>query len=116
MLAEEQGMMGALALVLLYTIILIYGYVFSASCRNQFGRLVGIGITTTFFLYVFINIAMVTGLIPVVGVPLPLISYGGTAMLTLMIGFGLLIGSHINREALIGRRSTTIDVSSASLN
>lgn len=104
MLAEEQGMVGALALVLLYTIILIYGYMFSVSCRSQFGRLMGIGITTTFFLYVFINIAMVTGLIPVVGVPLPLISYGGTAMLTLMAGFGLLIGLHINRGVLIARR------------
>ncbi len=115
MLAEEQGLMGALGLLFLYGIILIYGYVFSASCRNQFGRLVSIGITTTFFLYVFINIAMVTGLIPVVGVPLPLISYGGTAMLTLMIGFGLLIGVHINREVLIGRQLTTIDISPASL-
>ncbi|MBT3559340.1 MAG: rod shape-determining protein RodA [Rhodospirillales bacterium] len=111
MLAEELGMVGAFALITFYLIILIYGFVISVSCRNQFGRLVAIGITTTFFLYVFINIAMVTGLIPVVGVPLPLISYGGTAMLTLLIGFGLLIGTHINREAMIGRRSVTIDAS-----
>ncbi len=111
MLAEELGMVGAIALLTFYVIILIYGFVISVSCRNQFGRLVGIGITTTFFLYVFINIAMVTGLIPVVGVPLPLISYGGTAMLTLLIGFGLLIGTHIHRETMIGRRSTTIDAS-----
>lgn len=111
MLAEELGMVGAIALLAFYVVILIYGFVISVSCRNQFGRLVAIGITTTFFLYVFINIAMVTGLIPVVGVPLPLISYGGTAMLTLLIGFGLLIGTHINREALIGRRSSTIDAS-----
>jgi rod shape determining protein RodA len=111
MLAEELGMVGAFGLLTFYVIILIYGFVISVSCRNQFGRLVAIGITTTFFLYVFINIAMVTGLIPVVGVPLPLISYGGTAMLTLLVGFGLLIGTHINREAMIGRRSGTIEPS-----
>ena len=58
----------------------------------------------TFFLYVFINIAMVMGLIPVVGVPLPLISYGGTAMLTLLIGFGLLMGVWVHRDVIIGRR------------
>ena len=66
--------------------------------------MVGIGVTVTFFLYVFINIAMVTGLIPVVGVPLPLISYGGTAMMTLLIGFGLLMGVWVHRDVIIGRR------------
>ncbi len=109
MLAEEFGIIGALALLGLYGIILIYGIFFSVSSRNQFGRLIAIGITTTFFLYVFINIAMVTGLIPVVGVPLPLISYGGTAMLTLMIGFGMLLGTYVHRDMIIGRRSTEID-------
>jgi len=109
MLAEEFGIIGALALIGLYSIILIYGIFFSVTCSNQFGRLVAIGITTTFFLYVFINIAMVTGLIPVVGVPLPLISYGGTAMLTLMIGFGMLLGTFVHRDMLIGRRSMEID-------
>jgi len=110
MLAEELGMVGALALIGLYIVILIYGIVFSVRCRNQFGRLVAIGVTMTFFLYVFINIAMVTGLIPVVGVPLPLISYGGTAMLTLMIGFGLLIGVHVHRDVMIGRRASGSDI------
>ncbi len=109
MLAEEFGIVGALALLGLYSIILIYGIFFSVSCRNQFGRLVAIGMTTTFFLYVFINIAMVTGLIPVVGVPLPLISYGGTAMLTLMIGFGMLMGVYVHRDLQINRRSTEYD-------
>jgi len=71
--------------------------------RNQFGRLLAIGLTVNLFLYVFINIAMVTGMIPVVGVPLPLISYGGTAMLTLMFGFGLVISVYIHRDARIGR-------------
>ena len=73
------------------------------------GRLVGMGVTTTFFLYVFINIAMVMGLIPVVGIPLPLISYGGTAMMTLLLGFGLLMSVHINRDEAIGRRGAADD-------
>ena len=67
------------------------------------GRLLGLGLTINFFLYVFINTAMVMGLIPVVGVPLPLISYGGTAMLTVMFGFGLLISVYIHRDVRIGR-------------
>ncbi|NQW00034.1 MAG: rod shape-determining protein RodA [Rhodospirillales bacterium] len=104
MLAEEFGMIGGVGLLGLYGLILIYGFAMSLRCRNQFGRLVGAGITTTFFLYVFINIAMVMGLIPVVGVPLPLISYGGTAMMTLMIGFGLLLSVWVHRDVMIGRR------------
>lgn len=104
MLAEEFGMMGGLGLLGLYALILIYGFAMMLQCRNQFGRLVGAGITTTFFLYVFINIAMVMGLIPVVGVPLPLISYGGTAMMTLLIGFGLLLSVWVHRDVMIGRR------------
>jgi rod shape determining protein RodA len=106
MLAEEQGLVGGLALLGLYVLILIYGYVIALQCRSQFGRLVGLGVTTTFFLYVFINIAMVMGVIPVVGVPLPLVSYGGTAMLTLLFGFGLLLSVSIHREAPMGRRGT----------
>ena len=66
--------------------------------RNHFGRLLGLGIATNLFLYVFINTAMVMGLIPVVGVPLPLISYGGTAMLTVMFGFGLLMNVGVHRD------------------
>jgi rod shape determining protein RodA len=104
MLGEELGMVGCLALIGLYLLILVYGFVIALRCRHHFGRLVAIGITTTFFLYVFINIAMVMGLIPVVGVPLPMISYGGTAMLTLMIGFGILLSVHIHRDVQIGRR------------
>lgn len=104
MLAEEFGMMGGLGLLGLYALILIYGFAMALRCRNQFGRLVGVGITTTFFLYVFINIAMVMGLAPVVGVPLPLISYGGTAMMTLLIGFGLLLSVWVHRDVMIGRR------------
>ena len=80
-----------------------YGVSIALKCRHQFGRLVAIGITSTFFLYMFINIAMVTGLVPVVGVPLPLVSYGGTAMITLLVGFGLLLGVHIHRDLDIPR-------------
>lgn len=106
MLAEEWGMMGGLVLVMLYSLILAYGYVLSLRSRSQFGRLTGLGLTTTFFLYVFINIAMVMGLVPVVGVPLPLISYGGTAMLTLLFGFGLILSVYIHRDVHIGRHGT----------
>ena len=99
-----MGLVGGLALIILYALIITYGIIISVKARNQFGRLVAGGITTTFFLYVFINIAMVTGLIPVVGVPLPLVSYGGTVMLTLMIGFGLVIGVGVHRDVPVGRR------------
>ena len=105
MLAEEWGLVGAIVLVALYALILIYGFAISRRSTSQFGRLVGMGVTTTFFVYVFINIAMVTGLIPVVGVPLPLVSYGGTAMMTLLIGFGLLMGVYVHRDVAIPRRA-----------
>ncbi len=108
MLAEEFGLIGGLVLLGLYLLILIYGYAISLRSTSQFGRLVGLGITTTFFVYVFINIAMVTGLIPVVGVPLPLVSYGGTALLSLMIGFGLLAGVYVHRDVPLPRRAGTI--------
>jgi rod shape determining protein RodA len=110
MLAEEWGLVGGIVLLGLYTLILVYGYALSMKSRNHFGRLVGLGLTTTFFFYVFINIAMVMGLVPVVGVPLPLISYGGTAMLTLLFGFGLIMSVYIHRDAHIGRRGASDDV------
>ncbi|MEK9671700.1 MAG: rod shape-determining protein RodA [Rhodospirillaceae bacterium] len=110
MLAEEFGLAGGLALLGLYVIILIYGIAISLRCRSQFGRLVGIGVTATFFLYVFINMAMVMGLVPVVGVPLPLISYGGTAMMTLLFGFGLLMGTWVHRDVVVGRRGISDDL------
>ncbi len=105
MLAEELGLVGGVVLVALYALILIYGFAISRRSTSQFGRLVGMGVTTTFFVYVFINVAMVTGLIPVVGVPLPLVSYGGTALMTLLIGFGLLMGVYVHRDVAIPRRA-----------
>ncbi len=103
-LAEEFGMVGGVTLLVLYLLVIAYGYAISLRCRSPFGRLVGLGITSTFFLYVFINIGMVMGLLPVVGVPLPLISYGGTAMLTLMFGFGLVMSVYVHGDTFIGRR------------
>jgi rod shape determining protein RodA len=103
MFAEEFGMAGGLVLLSLYTLIFAYGFAIGLRCRNHFGRLLALGVTVNVFLYVFINTAMVMGLIPVVGVPLPLISYGGTAMLTVMFGFGLLISAYIHRDIRINR-------------
>jgi len=110
MLAEEFGLAGSLGLLALYGLIVILGFALSLKVRSQFGRLVGLGVTTTFFLYVFINMAMVMGLIPVVGVPLPLISYGGTALITIMAGFGLLLSASIHRNVRIGRYGATDEV------
>jgi rod shape determining protein RodA len=104
MLAEELGMVGGITLLLLYSLLIAYGLIIAMRCRNQFGRLVGLGVSTNMFLYVFINIAMVMGLIPVVGVPLPLISYGGTAMLTVLFGFGLVMSVYIHRDLRLSRR------------
>ncbi len=104
MLAEEFGLVGSVGLLLLYVFIIGGGLIIALRSRHQFGRLLALGIATTFFFYVFINVAMVTGLVPVVGVPLPLISYGGSAMLTLMAGFGLILNVHIFRDLQIGRR------------
>jgi len=103
MLAEEFGLIGGLILLALYTALFLYGGAIGLQARNQFGRLLALGVTLTLFLYVFINIAMVMGLVPVVGVPLPLVSYGGTAMLTLMIGMGLVLSVHIHRDVTISR-------------
>ncbi|AHC73901.1 rod shape-determining protein RodA [Candidatus Endolissoclinum faulkneri L5] len=97
MLAEEFGIFGGTCLIGLYTLILAYGFFVAIRSSSQFGRLVALGVTTTLFLYLFINIAMTVGLIPVVGVPLPMLSYGGTAMLTIMIGLGLLLGVSVHR-------------------
>jgi rod shape determining protein RodA len=102
-LAEEFGLFGAMFLLGLYFLLIAYGYLIAFTCHNQFGRLAAFGLTTTFFLYVFVNVGMVTGTIPVVGIPLPLVSYGGTAMMTLLIGCGLLLGISIHRDIRLSR-------------
>ncbi len=109
MLAEEFGLIGGLALLGLYFVMLAYAIAVSLRVRNQFGRILGVGVCFTVFLYVFINVAMVMGLVPVVGVPLPLISYGGTAMLSVLIGFGLLLSASIHREIPVGRHGDSGD-------
>ena len=103
MLAEEFGLVGGLGLLGLYTLLLLYGLSIALRCQNQFGRLLAMGVIVMFFLYAFINIAMVMGLIPVVGLPLPLISFGGTAMITVLAGFGFLICVSVHRDVRVGR-------------
>ncbi|MCG8360015.1 MAG: rod shape-determining protein RodA [Kiloniellales bacterium] len=109
MLAEEFGMVGGLMLLALYFLIFVYGFAIAFRARNHFGRLLALGLTTNLFLYVFINIAMVMGIIPVVGVPLPLISYCGTAMMAVMVGLGLLMSVYVHRDVRISRRGLRED-------
>jgi rod shape determining protein RodA len=103
MWTEETGLRGALILLALYAAIILYAHVVALRARSHFGRLLAMGIGITVFLYVFINTAMVMGLLPVVGVPLPLVSYGGTAMLTVMFACGLLLGINVHRDLVIPR-------------
>ena len=102
-LAEEFGLVGCSFLLVLYMIIIAYGFHMSLKSANFFGKLLGLGLTVNFATYVFINISMVMGIMPVVGIPLPLVSYGGTAMLVLMAGFGFIECVHVNEELEIGR-------------
>ena len=96
MLSEEFGLVGAVLVVILNILILAYSYSFALKSTSYFGKLLAIGLATNYFMYVFINIAMVLGLLPVVGIPLPLISYGGTVMLSIMASFGIILCVHIN--------------------
>lgn len=102
MLAEEFGLVGALTVLGLLMLAVGFCYLVALRCRHQFGRLLAVGLGTNFFLYIFVNVAMVTGSIPVGGVPLPLISHGGSAMLTTMLGFGLLLSVFVHRDAEFG--------------
>ncbi len=96
-LAEEFGFLGSVALLLLYVLIVVFCFITALSTRDRFGSLLVLGVTVTFFLFFAVNMSMVMGLVPVVGIPLPLVSYGGTAMLVLLIGFGLVQSVHIHR-------------------
>ena len=109
MLAEEFGLIGGLSVLGLFVLLFAYGAAIAVRIRSQFGRVVAMGVTVTVALYVSINIAMVMGLVPVVGAPLPLISYGGTAILSVMIGYGLLLSASIDRDAMIGRSGAPED-------
>jgi rod shape determining protein RodA len=101
--AEEWGLLGGLFLLAIFGLIFAYGIWISLRCRHAFGRIVALGLTINFSVYVFINIAMVMGLIPVVGAPLPLVSYGGTAMLAVLCGFGIVMSCNIYRDAKLSR-------------
>lgn len=101
--AEEFGLTGGIFLMLCFGLMFLYCGWVAFRCRHRFGRLLAFGMTVNFSLYVFINIAMVMGLIPVVGVPLPLVSYGGTSMLAALIGFGLIMSCSIHRDSKIPR-------------
>src|SRR3984957_6761117 len=102
---EEFGFVGALALLVLFAVVIFYGVQTAMSARSQFGRLLAMGVILNFFFYIMVNGLMVMGLIPVVGIPMPLLSYGGSAMLTVMFGFGLLMSVHIHRQVEIPRHS-----------
>ena len=104
MFSEEMGFVGGLVLIALYILVIIYGIAIALRSRSDFGRLVAMGVMTSFFIYAFINMGMVMGLLPVVGIPLPLVSYGGTAMMSLLIAFGLVINVYVHRDMHIGRR------------
>jgi rod shape determining protein RodA len=100
MIGEEFGFVGGIVVLGLLGLIILGGMLIALRCRHQFGRLVGLGIACNFCLYVFVNIAMVMGVIPVGGVPLPLVSHGGSAMLTVMVGFGILMSVHVHRDVV----------------
>jgi rod shape determining protein RodA len=100
---EEWGMAGALVLLALFALVLVWGFSIALRSQHHFGRLVALGVTAMMFLYVFINTAMVMGVLPVVGVPLPLVSNGGTAMVSVMFACGLLIGVNVYRDAQLPR-------------
>lgn len=99
-MGEEFGLIGAISLLIIYAFIIGRCLYISVKAQDTFSRLLSGSITLTFFVYIFVNIGMVIGLLPVVGVPLPLISYGGTSMVTLMIGFGILMSVHTHRKLM----------------
>jgi rod shape determining protein RodA len=97
-LGEEFGLVGICVLLLIYLLLIARGLVITAQAQTLFGKLVAGSLTMTFFVYVFVNIGMVSGLLPVVGVPLPFISYGGTSLVTLLTAFGILMSIHTHRK------------------
>ena len=98
MLGEEFGFIGAFALLIIYTFIVVVLFWCAKTCRNRFGQLVCFGFMLNFFIYYSINISMVLGLMPTVGVPLPLMSFGGSSLISLLFGFGLCQNAHIHKD------------------
>jgi rod shape determining protein RodA len=99
-MGEELGLLGVLALLSLYVFVIGRGLYIAMQAHDTYSRLLAGSISLTFFVYVFVNTAMVTGLVPVVGIPLPLVSFGGTSMVTLLAGFGILMAIHSHRKLL----------------
>ncbi|WP_250656873.1 rod shape-determining protein RodA [Alkalimarinus coralli] len=99
-LAEEFGFVGVVLLISLYVLIVARGLYIAIKAQDSFGRMLAGSLTLTFFVYVFVNIGMVSGILPVVGVPLPLVSYGGTSIVTLMAAFGVLMSIHTHKKML----------------
>lgn len=99
-IAEEFGFIGIISLLALYIFIILRGLYIAAQAQDTFSRLLGGALTLVFFVYLFVNTGMVSGILPVVGVPLPLISYGGTSLVTIMAGFGILMSIHTHRKLL----------------
>lgn len=97
-LAEELGFAGAAVLLILYGIITFFSLSIVFNCKTIFARMLVLGITATFFCHIFVNISMVIGILPVVGVPLPFISYGGTMMASMLLGFGLVMNAHMHQR------------------
>ncbi|OMH33729.1 rod shape-determining protein RodA [Motiliproteus sp. MSK22-1] len=97
-LAEELGLVGVLALLAIYLCVIARGLYIATHAQDTFGRLLAGSLTLTFFVYVFVNFGMVSGILPVVGVPLPLVSFGGTSIVTLLAGFGIIMSIHTHRS------------------
>ena len=106
MLGEEFGFFGAFRILALYSVIVAILFWAAKTCRNRFGQLVCFGFLLNFFIYYFINISMVLGLIPTVGVPLPLMSFGGSSLLSLMFGFGLCENAHIHKDQQLSAKGS----------
>jgi len=99
-LAEEMGLIGVIALLVLYSLVIARGLYIASQAQDNFTRLIAASFMMTLFVYIFVNIGMVSGLLPVVGLPLPLMSYGGSSLVTLMISFGILMSIHTHKKLL----------------
>lgn len=100
-ICEEWGFLGGGLVLICFAILIIYSYIIAFNARAQFSRILALGISSMISLHVIINVAMVMGLVPAVGIPLPLLSYGGTNMMTVLIGFGLIISVHVHNRSMI---------------
>jgi rod shape determining protein RodA len=99
-ISEEFGLIGVTALLCLYLFIIMRGLYIATQAQDTFGRILAGSLSLVFFVYLFVNAGMVSGLLPVVGVPLPLISYGGTSLVTILVSFGILMSIHTHRKLL----------------